>query len=189
MSTKAGDILALERLRNGEKDALYSLYDKYSGALYGVILRMCKREDLANDILQDTFVKIWQKIGTYDSQKGKFYTWAYRIAKNTTLNALRKTDNLIQTEDLNVYDNKSAELTKPDYTALNGILKKLEPHHRRALELVYFQGLTHREAHEEMGVPLGTFKSYVRQALKQLRQRYQNEALLVLWFIEALAYG
>ncbi len=75
------DIEIINRLSKKDKEALYLLYDKYSGALYGVILRMCRNQVLAEDLLQETFVKIWQKIDSYDASKGKFYTWAYRIAK------------------------------------------------------------------------------------------------------------
>ncbi len=189
MASAPSEIDCITRLRDGDKSALFVLYERYSAALYGVILRMCRKEDLAQDVLQETFLKIWQKIDSYDPDKGKFYTWSYRIAKNTTLNALRKDRRLIQTEDLNVYTNESTDEVKADYTALNGSLKKLEAHHQRAIELVYFNGLTHREAHEEMGVPLGTFKSYVRQALRQLRERYGGELMFVLLFIETMTYG
>ena len=75
---------------------------------------------------------------------------------------------------MTVYNNKEEE-TAETYPELNGSLKSLDSHHQEAIELVYFKGLTHREAHEHMGVPLGTFKSYVRQALKQLRETYNNE--------------
>ncbi len=163
-----------------DKNALYGIYDKYSGALYGVILRMCRNEATAQDLLQETFIKIWQKIDSYDATKGKFYTWAYRIAKNTTLNALRKQELLIQSEDLSVYDNKTQDETALDYIGLNGAIKKLEPHHQEAISLVYFRGFTHREAYLEMGVPLGTFKSYVRQALNLLRENY-NKELVIFW--------
>ena len=70
----------------------------------------------------------------------------------------------------------------PDYTELKGSIKKLEPHHQKAIALVYYLGYTHKEAHEEMGVPLGTFKSYIRQALKQLRTIY-TQKLVCIWFI------
>lgn len=183
------DIQHIQQLQNGDKSALYSLYTKYSGALYGVIIRICNDEGKAQDILQETFVKIWQQIDTYDPEKGRFYTWAYRIARNTTLNVVRKKDRLIQTEDLSVYKCDTEEDFKPDYSELNGMLKKLEGHHQEAIELVYFKGLTHREAHEEMGVPLGTFKSYVRQAIKQLREGYQSEILIILACIELMSNG
>ncbi|MBT8271649.1 MAG: RNA polymerase sigma factor, partial [Bacteroidia bacterium] len=103
-----------------------------------------------------------------------FYTWAYRIARNTTLNSLRNRHDLIQNEDLSVYNNKEEEVGPHiDLTKLSGSIKTLETHHQEALKLVYFKGLTHREAHKEMKVPLGTFKSYVRQALTQLRKSYE----------------
>lgn len=76
-----------------------------------------------------------------------------------------------------------------DYTELNGLIRTLEPHHQRALDLVYFNGLTHREAHKEMEVPLGTFKSYVRQALKQLRMQYEKTIVLVAAFLELFFNG
>jgi RNA polymerase sigma-70 factor (ECF subfamily) len=173
----------LNQIKNGDTQALSELYDNYSGALYGVILRMCKNEAVAQDLLQETFVKIWQKVNSFDPEKGKFYTWAYRIARNLTLNELRKTSSLIQTEDLSVYKERTeTEELSIDTLKLNGSIKKLESHHQKALELVYFQGLTHREAHEEMNVPLGTFKSYIQQALKKLRESYQL-ALFTGWLL------
>lgn len=172
----------IQRLSKKDKEALYLLYDKYSGALYGVILRMCRNRALAQDLLQETFIKIWQKIDSYDASKGRFYTWAYRIAKNTTLNSLRKPDLLIQTEDLSVHTNKTQTEPETDFVALNGAISKLEPHHQQAISLVYFRGYTHREANEEMGVPLGTFKSYIRQALQLLRESYKHD-LIIIWLL------
>ncbi|MEM0933517.1 MAG: RNA polymerase sigma factor [Bacteroidota bacterium] len=182
MKTDFGDIQLINRLSEGDKSALYQLYDKYSGALYGVILRMCRNKTDAQDLLQETFVKIWLKIDSYDASKGRFYTWAYRIARNTTLNSLRNRSELIQNEDLSVYDTKAEIKTGQENVLLKGSLKKLEPHHQKAIALVYYRGYTHKEAHEVMGVPLGTFKSYIRQALIQLRKSYANE-MLWLWCI------
>lgn len=180
MAADSNDTEYINRLLNGDKNALYLLYDKYSGALYGVILRMCRDEDLAQDLLQESFIKIWQNIGNYDSEKGKFYTWAYRIAKNTTLNSLRRSSPLIQTDNLSVYENKNVQLEIKDYSDLNGILAQLEPQHQQAINLVYFKGLTHQEAHKAMNVPLGSFKSYVRQALLKLREKRAELSMLVL---------
>ncbi|WP_299184777.1 RNA polymerase sigma factor [uncultured Aquimarina sp.] len=176
------DLELIKRLQNQDTKALSKVYDLYSGAIYGVILRMCKNEPLAQELLQETFMKIWQKANTYDSEKGKFFTWSYRIARNLTLNSLRKTETLIQNEDLSVYKDRSTSEEEIDTKGIVGSLKKLEPHHQKALELVYFNGLTHREAHEEMNVPLGTFKSYIKQALKKLRESYKEE-LIIVWII------
>lgn len=175
------ELTLIKQLQQRNEQALAALYDKYSAALYGVILRICKDEAQAQDLLQETFIKIWQKSISYDPEKGKFYTWAYRIARNLTLNSLRKESKLIQTEDLSVYKDRSVEEgTGIDLTKLNGNIGKLETHHQKALQLVYFNGLTHREAHEVMEVPLGTFKSYVRQALEKLRDSYGTISVFIM---------
>ena len=170
------------KLQNKDENALSILYDNYSAALYGVIIRICKDEQIAQNLLQDTFLTIWEKSYQYNPEKGRFYTWAYQIAKNKTLNFLRKKKNLlIQTEDFSVYRNKADNISiDSEYLELKGCLLKLEPHHQKALELVYFKGLTHREAHKEMDVPLGTFKSYIKQALKKLKLSYDKVVLLIL---------
>jgi len=182
MSTTPSQLELIKRLQQQDEKALSSLYDQYAGAIYGVILRICKDETLADELLQETFLKIWNKAHLFDPEKGKFYTWAYRIARNSCLNALRNSNKLIQKEDLSVYENISTEEPEIDTIKLKGSIKQLELHHQRAIELVYFNGLTHNEAHEEMEVPLGTFKSYIRQALKKLRDTYQKE-LLALWIL------
>lgn len=182
-----GDVNLISRLKAQDEQALSLLYDKYAPALFGVIKRICKDDTVAQDLLQETFITIWKKSDAYDPNKGRFYTWAYRIAKNKTLNFLRKPNQLIQTDDLSVYASREAEeFSKDSFTELKGSINKLEAHHKRAIELVYFSGLTHNEAHKAMDVPLGTFKSYVRQALKKLRDNYSAALILLLILIEVL---
>lgn len=181
------DALLIKQLQEKEERALSLLYDKYSGALYSVIIKMTQDKGIAQDLLQETFITIWDKSYQYSSEKGRFYTWAYRIAKNKVLNYLRKHEILIQTDDLSVYENKKEpETINGDFLELNGALTKLDTHHQRAIELVYFKGLTHREAHAEMDVPLGTFKSYIQQALKQLRKTYIKIVVFLLLLIDVM---
>jgi RNA polymerase sigma-70 factor (ECF subfamily) len=181
------DYSLIQQLKDKDERALSLLYDKYSGAIYGVILKMIRDEGKAQNLLQDTFITVWDKADSYDADKGRFYTWVYRIAKNKTLNVLRKTDPLIQTDDFSVYVTKEDAISiDSDYLELNGSLNKLEAHHKEAIELVYFKGLTHREAHKEMNVPLGTFKSYIKQALKQLRETYTKTLSLIILILNAL---
>jgi len=175
------DLTLLKALKEGDKAALSSLYDKYSPALFGVIIRICRKKDLAEDILQETFLKIWEKSDAYDPEKGKFYTWAYRIARNNAINALRNRGYLIQNEDLSVYKERADdEQEEFEFEKLDGSLSKLEQHHQKAIQLIYYQGLTHREAHKVMDVPLGTFKSYVRQALRELRLSMDNLQIIAI---------
>lgn len=178
------DSILISRLKSKDQKAFALLYDKYSPALYGIILRMCNDEGLAQEILQDTFMTVWEKSETYDPSKGRFYTWSYRIAKNKVLNVLRKTNKLIQTDDLSVYANREMDQSSTDgLLELKGSINKLEAHHKRAIDLVYFKGLTHNEAHKEMNVPLGTFKSYIRQALKKIKESYTSTLLIMLILI------
>lgn len=175
--------LLIKRLQSKDERALSTLYDNYSGALYSVIIKMVRDEGIAQDLLQETFLTIWDKSYQYNAQKGRFYTWMYRIAKNKTLNFLRKRDFLIQKEDLSVYKIEDEPVNfNEDFLKLKGAMNQLDQHHQKALELVYFNGLTHREAHEDMDVPLGTFKSYIKQALKQLKSIY-GDALVVLFLM------
>jgi RNA polymerase sigma-70 factor (ECF subfamily) len=174
------ETVLISRLQQGDTQALATLYDRYSGALLGVLRRMCNDQGLAEDLLQETFIKIWKQAPSYDPLKGKFYTWTYRIAKNTALNALRKSKTLIQDDFSSVHIEKEETVENPIAThALTGVLNTLDPHHREAIDLIYFRGYTHLEAHKAMNVPLGTFKSYVQQALKKMRKSYPKEALLL----------
>lgn len=189
MSTIPKEIPFISALKKGDKRALYSLYDMYSGSIYGVILRIVTNEDEAKDVLQETFISIWKKIHMYDESKGRFYTWAYRIAKNLSLNRIRNKKRFIQIEDSGVYKMTEEQEEKAELTKLNGLLTQLEPHHQEALRLVYFSGYTHAEAHKVMNVPLGTFKSYIQQALKRLRAGY-NLLLVLGWnVLVVLIYG
>lgn len=182
------DTTLIQQLKNRDERALAQLYDKYSGAIYSVIIKMIRDEGKAQNLLQDTFITVWEKAEHYDAAKGRFYTWVYRIAKNKTLNVLRKSDPLIQTDDFSVYGNKGDVIRiESEYLELNGAVTTLAAHHKEAIELVYFKGLTHKEAHQEMDVPLGTFKSYIRQALKQLRDTYAKTLSLILLILNALS--
>ncbi|WP_461598555.1 RNA polymerase sigma factor [Winogradskyella sp.] len=181
------DNFLIQQLKDKDERALSLLYDKYAGAIYSVIIKMVRDEGKAQNLLQDTFMTVWDKAESYDANKGRFYTWVFRIARNKTLNFIRKVEPLIQTDDFSVYDNKAEAIsTDAKYLELNGAITSLEAHHKKAIELVYFKGLTHKEAHLQMDVPLGTFKSYVRQALTQLRQVYAKTLSVFLLILNAL---
>lgn len=177
----------IDRLKKKDQEAFSRLYDLYAAAIYGVILKVCRSEELSQEVLQDTFLTIWNKAALYDEDKASFYTWAYRIARNKSLNAIRNSEkNIIQSEDLSVYTSVEDVKTGDKTIEIKGSLSHLKPHHKKAIELVFFRGYTHREAYEEMNVPLGTFKSYIRQALKQLKENYVKVNLIILTLIHVL---
>jgi len=163
------------RLRSKDRQALEYLYDNYSGALYGVILRIVKKEDIADDVLQDVFLKIWDKFDSYDSTKGKLFTWILNVARNQAIDKTRsreisrekKTtgiDNVVSKVDRSVYLEQGI-----DSIGVTDILKDLPEEQRFVVEHLYFKGYTQSELAEEYNIPLGTVKTRLRLAMKQLR--------------------
>jgi RNA polymerase sigma factor (sigma-70 family) len=153
------------------------LYDNYSTALYNIIRQMISDTELANDVLQEVFLNIWRKIETYDSSKGRLFTWMLNIARNASIDTLRSKSyqNSQKNQELpnDVNNNSSSFLYMPiniDNIGLRKILDKLKPEHRILIELAYFKGYTHEEIAQIENVPLGTVKTRIRNALLQLKE-------------------
>jgi RNA polymerase sigma-70 factor (ECF subfamily) len=150
-----------------------ALYDQYSAALYGILLRIVKDEAVAQDVLQDAFVKIWRNGANYDSSKGTLFTWMLNVARNTGIDYLRSKQHRaeIQTDSFDV-SMSSADYSTYDHTdtiGLREVVARLKPEHQTVLDLLYFKGYTHEQAAELLGLPLGTVKTRVRTAVMVLR--------------------
>jgi RNA polymerase sigma factor (sigma-70 family) len=169
-------------LQQHSEEAFHYLYDNYSGALYGVINQIVPDKETANDVLQEVFINIWKKIDSYDSSKGRLFTWMLNIARNAAIDKIRSKyyqDNLknqpIPDNVHNVQNNLSSYIVKPviDDIGLRRILTRLKDEYRTLIELSYFQGFTHEEIAKAMNIPLGTVKTRIRTALIQLRNMIQ----------------
>jgi len=165
-------------LRNREKIAVEALYDMYSSSLYGVISRIVIDTATAEDVLQDTFVKIWNSFSSYSSDKGRLFTWMVNIARNLSIDKIRSKDfknqNKNQELENNVtfIDEQRNTVYKPELLGIKDLVEKLKPEQKSILDLVYFKGYTHVEAADELGVPLGTIKTRLRMAIVQLRKHF-----------------
>jgi RNA polymerase sigma-70 factor (ECF subfamily) len=165
-------------LRNREKIAAEALYDMYSSSLYGVICRIVIDEATAEDILQDTFVKIWNSFAGYSADRGRLFTWMVNIARNMAIDKVRSKDfknqNKNQELENNVtfIDEQRNTVYKPELLGIKELVATLKPEQKSILDLVYFKGYTHVEAAEELGVPLGTVKTRLRMAIMQLRKHF-----------------
>ena len=163
-------------LKQGEESAYGYLYDHYGGALYGVIFQVIGRQEIAEDILQEVFLKIYRNIGHYEKEKGKLYTWMFQIARNTAIDTLRSRDfkksQKIQTLDNNVNDNttENSGISYVDHLGLDKVISSLSEDQRKVIDLAYFNGYTQKEIAQELKVPLGTVKTRVRNALIELRK-------------------
>lgn len=157
------------------------LYDHYSGALLGVISRIIKKEELAEEILQDVFLKIWDRIDTYDATKGKLFTWMLNIARNHAIDKTRSREfnKSKKTDDI---ENLVSKVDRKDYTelqiesiGLQEVLKQLPEEQRLVIDQHYLKGYTQAEMSEEFNLPLGTVKTRMRLAMKELRNLLKLE--------------
>ena len=140
----------VELLQSGERSAFAELYDRYGRSLFGIILTIVKSEADAENILQDTFVKIWRNIGRYDAAKGRLYTWLVVIARRMALDFVRSNEYLgaqmIQPTDLLVSkEDNSKETKRLDYIGLETVLGQLDPNLKQVVDFKYFMGYTQQE--------------------------------------------
>ena len=166
----------IQAIRTRDSKGAEALYDMYSAALYGVIYRIIQHEEIAEDILQEAFVKIWNSASSYDESKGRLFTWMVNIARNLTIDKTRSKDfrNHSKTEDIeNIVlsvDKGFTTSLNPETLGLKDLVQKLKPDQKAILDLVYFRGYTHVEAAEELDIPLGTVKTRLRNAIMTLRK-------------------
>ena len=176
ISLSEEDLIAA--LGKREKIAAEALYDMYSASLFGVISRIVIDTAIAEDVLQDTFVKIWNSFASYSAEKGRLFTWMVNIARNLAIDKIRSKDfknqNKNQELENNVtfIDEKRNTVYNPELLGLKDLVEKLKPEQKSILDLVYFKGYTHLEAADELGVPLGTIKTRLRMAIVQLRKNF-----------------
>jgi RNA polymerase sigma-70 factor (ECF subfamily) len=167
----------VQLLENGDKAAINLLYENYSDSLYGVILKITNNEELAQDALQESFVKIWKNAQKYDSKKARLFTWLYRIARNTAIDKLRSFNNRfhkeIQIDKSNVYILPTTSLNQ-DVIDLREHVGRLDKKYQIVLNALFFEGMTQQEASDELDVPLGTIKSRLKIGLRELRTLFNH---------------
>jgi len=167
-------------LKNRDQSAFAYLYDNYSGALFGVIFKMLDDRELAEDILQETFIKIWNNFSNYDSLKGRLFTWMLNITRNLTIDTIRskgyKKQAKIQNSENTVNNVTDNANTAESFDAL-GIRKHLtllKNDQKQIIDLAYFGGLTQDEISRQLAIPLGTVKTRMRTAIIELRKVLRN---------------
>lgn len=162
-------------LQEKSETGFHHLYDHYSGALYGVILRIVQSKEYTEEVIQDVFVKIWNSIHQYDSSKGRFYTWMINIARNTAIDYLKSKgfQNQLKNQPLPDFVYNTAELSttnkSSDFIGFSNVLESLEVDKQELIDLAYYQGYTQNEISEKLKIPLGTVKTKMRNALIKLK--------------------
>ncbi|MCP4409146.1 MAG: sigma-70 family RNA polymerase sigma factor [Gammaproteobacteria bacterium] len=176
-----GDPLAdlLSRCTAGEEQALKKLYQFCSPKLYAVALALLKNEDLAEDILQDSFVKIWKRSGTYNPSKGAAMTWMASIVRHRALDVLRSA-RLQRERDLDQFavemiadsnqDPLSLAETKVSMAAILDCMDQLKEEQKQCIIKAYCYGYSHDELSKSLAMPLGTIKAWIRRGIKRIRE-------------------
>lgn len=179
----------VELLQERNDKAISLLYEHYGDTLFGVAYKVVRDEDLAQDVVQESFVKIWKKSDSYDPTKAKLFTWLFRITRNTAIDKLRsvnnKSDKEIQMDVSDVYKLGSEGII-PELIDVQDNLNKIDVKYQIVLDALFFQGMTQQEASEELDIPLGTIKSRLKIGLRELKKIYGSTmvfAYLISLFI------
>ncbi len=179
MAVYAGseDRALIARLQRRDPQALAELYDRYGKMAYSLVLRVVRDSAIAEDLVQETFLRVWNRVHSVDSDKGSIGPWLLAIARNRAIDYLRssagrerKAVELDEIEHAPLYHQMEAEILVSDQARrVKVAMNKLEPNYRTVMELAYFEGLSQSEMAIKMGQPLGTIKTWVRTALQSLR--------------------
>ena len=172
-----GDAELITRLQRRDPQALAELYDRYGRLAYSLILRVVRDVGVAEDLVQETFLRIWNRVQGFDAEKGSVGPWLMAVARNRAIDYLRSTTGrarnsleLETTEHPALYTDMERDLLFSDKARrVKAALEKLSPRQREVIELAYYEGLSQTEMAERLGQPLGTVKTWVRTALKNLR--------------------
>jgi RNA polymerase sigma-70 factor (ECF subfamily) len=173
------DATLLSRLLQKDVSAFEQLYDRHSRLVYGLVLRILQQASTSEEVVQDVFLQLWRNADQYDSSRGPFVPWLCTMARNRALDQLRlKSERQRRREDQPV--ELPPVVVAPDYEKaldekrraerVRALMASLAPQQKKAIELAYFEGLSHSEIAAALKEPLGTVKSWIRNGLLRLKE-------------------
>jgi RNA polymerase sigma-70 factor (ECF subfamily) len=173
------DATLLSRLLQKDVSAFEQLYDRHSRLVYGLVLRILQQASTSEEVVQDVFLQLWRNADQYDSSRGPFVPWLCTMARNRALDQLRlKSERQRRREDQP--DELPPLVVAPDYEKaldekrraerVRALMASLAPQQKKAIELAYFEGLSHSEIAAALKEPLGTVKSWIRNGLLRLKE-------------------
>lgn len=168
----------VEKLRNGDPEGLAAAYDRYGRVVYSLFLRITRDQSAAEDLVQELFLRLWNRRREFDAARGALGAWLLSIARNMAIDHLRSAQTRFQSKLRPIEQTDTLRFSyKPDEPAnvidsakaVQEALAELPPNHRKVLELAYFEGYSQSEIAARLEEPLGTVKSWMRAALERLR--------------------
>lgn len=182
-SPPLSDALLIERILVRDEAAFSMLYDRYSPLLFGVLSRILHDPQIAEEILQDTFLQLWKNAVQFDAARGTLAAWLVVIARNRALSRLRGSDMrhcgenldwLLESPPISRWNFEDTALAHQLIGSVKKAMEQLPQEQRQAVELAYFEGLTQSEIAVRTGSPLGTVKTRLRSALETLKQGFRH---------------
>ena len=173
------------RLKAREPQAMADLYDRYGRLAYALIYRIVRDAAAAEDLVQETFLRVWNRVQSFDQERGALGPWVLTVARNRAIDYLRSVDGRMSAGALELdrlespalfceFDAGALSLDRA--RRLKSAFEKLSPNQRMVIELAYYEGMSQTEMAERMKQPLGTVKTWVRSALKVLRDQLTEAA-------------
>jgi RNA polymerase sigma-70 factor (ECF subfamily) len=171
----ASDWLLLERVVRKDESALAALYDRYSGLVYAESIRILRDGSAAEEILQDLFLQVWRTAEKFDPQRGSLPGWLLVAARNRSISRLRRhdsrpNDELTETSVVLPCTLETAVAQNQLLGRVKNAMSSLPNGQREAIELAYFDGMSHSEIAARTGAPLGTVKTWIRTAMDTLKK-------------------
>jgi RNA polymerase sigma-70 factor (ECF subfamily) len=175
----------VRRLKSREPQAMSELYDRYGRLAHSVIYRVVRDAGTAEDLVQETFLRVWNRAASFDQQRGALGPWVLAVARNRAIDYLRSVDGrmaagaleLDRVENPALFTAFDASVLSIDRARrLKEAFEKLSPNQRMVIDLAYYEGLSQSEMAERLKQPLGTVKTWVRSALKTLRDELTEAA-------------
>ena len=183
MSGANDEALALA-LQRRDPQAMAGLYDRFSRLVFSVILSVVRDRAIAEDLAQESFLRAWNRVQSFDAEKGALGPWLLAIARNRAIDHVRSVSGRMDRnsfefdarEHPSLFVDMEREVLNKDHArVLTAAFAKLSDNQRKVIELAYYEGLSQTERAETMGYPLGTIKTWVRSALKHLRTELGQE--------------
>jgi RNA polymerase sigma-70 factor (ECF subfamily) len=175
-----GDAELIRRLQGRDARAMAELYDRYGRLVYALILRAVRDSGIAEDLVQETFLRVWNRVQGFDPERGALGPWLLAVARNRAIDYLRSAGgrmrnacDLGETDHPALFTDLEKQILNADRVRrVKDALAKLSESQRAVIELAYFEGMSQTEIADHMGQPLGTVKTWARTALKSLREEF-----------------
>lgn len=180
------DAQLVERLKRREPQAMAEMYDRYGRLAYSLISRIVQNTGVAEDLVQETFLRIWNRAHCFDAERGALGVWILAVARNRAIDYVRSVDGRMAhyASEFDALERTGASAAVEEnilnfdrVRLLKDALGKLNANQREVIEMAYYEGLTQSEMAERLNQPLGTVKTWVRSALKTLRARLAEAPL------------